>query len=238
MKSCIAIIPARKGSKRIPGKNIRPFLGRPIIAYSIETAIKSNIFDEVMVSTDSEEIAEISKKFGATIPFLRNPETSDDFTGIAEVILEVLNCYISCGKTFKYFCCIFPAAPFIKEKHLKEGFKLLIDGNYDSVFPIIKFSYPILRSLKLIDSRVEMNWPEYFQSRSQDLPPAYHDAGQFYWMRTDSLFEQKKIFAKKSGGIELNEMEIQDIDNESDWKIAEIKYKILNDGFKDISYQG
>lgn len=230
MKNCIAIIPARQGSKRIPDKNIRQFLGKPIIVYSIDIAVRSKIFDEIMVSTDSEKIAEIAKLNGANVPFLRSPETSDDFAGIAEVIMEILNRYISMGKTYKYFCCIFPTAPFIKERHLIESYKLLIDKNYDSVFPIVRFSYPILRSLKLIDGRVEMNWPEYFHTRSQDLPVSYHDAGQFYWMKTDALFEQKKIFANNSGGIVISEMEMHDIDNESDWKIAEMKYKLLNDG--------
>jgi pseudaminic acid cytidylyltransferase len=227
MKSSIAIIPARHGSKRIPGKNIKPFLGKPVIGYSIQTAVKSNLFDEVMVSTDSEEIAEISRNLGANVPFLRSARTSDDFTGIAEVVLEVINNYELNGKTFDYFCCIFPTAPLIKEKHLIEGFKLLIDNDFDSVFPVLRYSYPILRSLKKTDGRFEMNWPEYFNSRSQDLPPAYHDAGQFYWMKTQCFLDQKRIFAKNSGGIELSELEIQDIDCETDWAIAEMKYKIL-----------
>jgi pseudaminic acid cytidylyltransferase len=228
MKSCIAIIPARQGSKRIPGKNIRPFLGKPIISYSIETALKSNLFDEVMVSTDSEEIAGISKKYGAKVPFFRSPETSNDFAGIAEVMSEVISNYNSAGKTFSYFCCIFPTAPLIQKEHLGKSFKMMIERGYDSVFPVLRFSYPILRSLKMTDGRVEMNWPEYFNYRSQDLSPAFHDAGLFYWMKTQAFLEQKKIFAKNSGGFELSEMEIQDIDNESDWAIAEMKYKLLN----------
>ena len=228
MRSRIAIIPARQGSKRIPGKNIKLFLGKPIIGYSIQAAFKSDLFDEVMVSTDSEEIAEISRKLGANVPFLRSAQTSDDFTGIAEVILEVLNNYELKERTFDYLCCIFPTAPLITEKHLKEGFKLLIDNNFDSVFPVLRFSYPILRSLKKSNGKFEMNWPEYFNSRSQDLPPAYHDAGQFYWMKTQCFLDQKRIFAKNTGGIELSELEIQDIDNETDWAIAEMKYKIIN----------
>jgi N-acylneuraminate cytidylyltransferase len=225
--SSLAIIPARMGSKRIPGKNIRPFLGKPIIAYSIETAIKSGLFNEIMVSTDSDEIAEISRDFGAKVPFLRSPETSNDFAGISEVIMEVLSMYKLQDKEFKYFCCIFPTAPFIREERLSEGFRLMIDKNYDSVFPIVKFSYPIFRALKKISDRLEMFWPEYFSSRSQDLPAAYHDAGQFYWMKTGCFMEQKRIFAINSAGIELSELEFQDIDNETDWNLAEIKYKLL-----------
>ncbi len=227
----VAIIPARGGSKRIPGKNIRTFLGKPIISYSIEAALKSDLFDEVMVSTDSNDIVEVSKKYGAKVPFLRSPEASDDYTGIAVVIDEVIGNYLIEGKSFDYFCCIFPAAPLIKEENLSLSFRMLIEKNYDSVFPVKRFSYPILRSLKMIDGMVEMNWPEYYNSRSQDLPPAYHDAGQFYWMKTQCFLQQKRIFVKNSGGFELSEMEIQDIDNETDWRLAEIKYKIINNEF-------
>jgi N-acylneuraminate cytidylyltransferase len=224
----IAIIPARGGSKRIPQKNIRPFLGKPVITYSINAAIESGLFDEIMVSTDSEEIAGIARNYGANVPFFRSDETSSDFAGVAEVITEVLDNYHSLGTSFEYFCCIFPTAPLTRIENLLKSFNLMVEKNYESVFSVTRFSYPILRSLKMIDGKVEMNWPEYFNSRSQDLPPAYHDAGQFYWMRTNAFREQKRIFARNSGGFELNELESQDIDNETDWALAELKYKLLN----------
>jgi len=224
----LAIIPARGGSKRIPLKNIKSFLGKPIINYSIETAIKSNLFDEVMVSTDNPEIIEIAKNAGATVPFLRSPETSNDFTHVAEVISEVLLNYKSIGKEFEYFCCIYATVPFITIHRLKECYDLMINKNFDSVFPVNRFSYPIQRALKIEDEKVSMILPENFNKRSQDLMPAYHDSGQYYWMKTSEFYKQRKLFSSNSGSIILPETEAQDIDDEEDWKIAEIKYKIIH----------
>lgn len=224
----IAIIPARGGSKRIPGKNIRPFLGKPIIAYSIETALQSGLFDEVMVSTDSEDIATVARDYKANVPFFRSKKTSDDHAVVSDVIAEVLDQYQKAGRNFDFFCCIFPTAPFIKKEHLEKGFDLLTMHDYDSVFPVIRFGYPILRSLRMKEGKVSMFWPEYLNARSQDLEPAFHDAGQFYWMRTSKFLEQGRIFASNSGAIEMNEMEMHDIDHETDWKLAEMKYRLLN----------
>jgi pseudaminic acid cytidylyltransferase len=223
----LAIIPARGGSKRIPRKNIQPFLGKPIIQYSIETALKSGLFNEVMVSTDDAEISEISIKAGAQIPFLRSPQTSNDDAHVADVIEEVLAKYKQQGKEFDVFCVFFPTAPFIRQNRLSEGLEMLNKDGFDSVFPVLRYSYPIQRSLKIENGKVSMNWPENFNKRSQDLPLAYHDSGQFYWMKTEAFLMQKKLFAKNSGAIVLSDLEAHDIDTPEDWKVAEMKYKLL-----------
>jgi len=223
----LAIIPARGGSKRIPRKNIKDFHGKPIIAYSIETAIKSGLFDEVMVSTDDVEIKNISLELGAKVPFLRSENTSNDTATTLEVIREVLESYKKEGKSFDEVCCIYPTAPLMKSSHLTAGLDLL-ENEIASVFPVVPFSFPILRSLKLDeDNFVSMNWPEYSQTRSQDLPAAYHDAGQWYWLRPELISDS--LYSDNSKVIILSEMEVQDIDNESDWKMAEVKWEMGNE---------
>ncbi|HNV95222.1 MAG TPA: pseudaminic acid cytidylyltransferase [Bacteroidales bacterium] len=225
----IAIIPARGGSKRIPHKNIKPFLGKPIIAYSIEAAQKSGLFSELMVSTDDKEIAEMAKKYGATVPFFRSPQTANDFATIGEVIEEVLLNYQKQGKMYENVCCLLATAPFINTKRLMEAYDLMLEKKYDSVFPIVRFSYPIQRALRLSDGNVSMFQPENFAKRSQDLEPAYHDSGQFYWMKVEEFMKQKRFFSKNSGAIILPETEVQDIDSEEDWKLAEWKYKMQHE---------
>jgi N-acylneuraminate cytidylyltransferase len=222
----VAIILARGGSKRIPLKNIKPFLGKPIIAYSIEAALSSCIFDEVMVSTDNDQIAEISKQHGAKVPFLRTESTSNDSATTAEALIEVLNMYKESGQEFDYACCLYPTAPFISDKKLKNAFDFLLQENYASVFPVMPFSYPILRSLKIENNRLMMNYPEYKNTRSQDFQPAYHDAGQFYFFKVETLYNEQTLFTDNSGAIIIDELEGQDIDNLSDWAIAEMKYKM------------
>ncbi len=224
----IAIITARGGSKRIPKKNIKIFHGKPIIAYSIEAALKSGIFDEVMVSTDDLEIKQIALEYGAKVPFLRSEKNSDDFSTTADVIEEVLIEYSSKGIQFDYACCIYPTAPFVTSKKLNDAFVKLINSNCKSIVPIVKFSFPILRSFKLENEKISLNWPENMNVRSQDLPDAYHDAGQFYFFRVDSFLNEKKLFTDDTFGMEMPENEVQDIDNKVDWKIAEIKYQLLN----------
>lgn len=224
----IAIITARGGSKRIPGKNIRSFHGKPILAYSIETALESKLFDEVMVSTDDKQIAEIALKYGAKVPFLRSEKNSDDFAGTADVIAEVLNEYKKAALSFEYACCIYPTAPLLSSSTLYKAFQLLTVKNYDTVFPVCSFSFPIQRALKITESKVEMMWPENAMRRSQDLEPAYHDAGQFYWINTESFLNHNKLYTNNSGSIILDEMMVQDIDNENDWKLAELKHTLLN----------
>ena len=224
----IAIIPARGGSKRIPRKNIRPFLGKPIISYSIKAAIDSKLFDVVMVSTDDEEIAKIAKQYGAEIPFYRSTENSNDFAGTTDVLIEVINEYKKKSHLIDYACCIYPCAPFVTATILKEAFDKLQKVKLDSVFPVVKFSNPIQRSFKIQSDKIEMFYPEYLNTRSQDLEPAYSDAGQFYFFNVSSLLNQKKILTANSSGIIINEMSAQDIDNENDWQLAELKYKMLN----------
>lgn len=226
-KKSLAIITARGGSKRIPRKNIKSFLGHPIIKYSIDAAIQSECFGEVMVSTDDREIAGISERLGARIPFMRSETTSNDFATTADVLEEVLLEYKKMSKAFVYCCCIYPTAPFVSPERLKAGLNILTSKNADSVLPVVRFSYPIQRALKIENGRLLMIWPENLNKRSQDLMPAYHDAGQFYWLKIESFLKQKKLFTENSAPIEIPESEVQDIDNEEDWKIAEMKYKIL-----------
>jgi pseudaminic acid cytidylyltransferase len=225
----LAIITARGGSKRIPKKNIKLFLGEPIIKYSIEAAINSNIFDEVIVSTDDVEIANIAKDYGAAVPFMRSEKNSDDTSTTADVLLEVIDSYKKISKEFDYICCIYPTAPFVTSEKLKYSLNKLIIGNYKSVLPVVKFSFPILRSFKIENDVLELNWPEYFNSRSQDLPEAYHDAGQFYFFRSAVFKQEKKIITDNTFGILIPESEAQDIDTYEDWLLAEIKYKLFQD---------
>jgi N-acylneuraminate cytidylyltransferase len=226
----LAIITARGGSKRIPRKNIKDFLGKPIIAYSIETALKSELFDMVMVSTDDEEIALIAKQYGAEVPFLRSKKNADDFSGTADVMLEVLEQLAVEKKTFENACCLYPTAPFVSINSLKESYNLLLKKKFDSVFPICQFSFPIQRALKISDEgKTEMIAPENLVKRSQDLTPSYHDAGQFYWTHVDTFLNKKKLITDNTGSIVLSELQVQDIDNETDWKLAELKYKLIRE---------
>ena len=225
----IAIITARGGSKRIPRKNIKLFLGKPIIVYSIESALSCGLFERVMVSTDDFEIADIAKGAGAEVPFFRDAETSGDFTSTAEVITEVLSKLSKLGHDYDNICCIYPTAPFITNENLKEGFRLITENNYDSVFPVCQFSFPIFRAMKINEAgQVAMIWPENMIKRSQDLPTTYHDAGQFYWLKRTSFINQPNLFTENSGSIILSELEVQDIDNLTDWSLAELKYQLKN----------
>lgn len=226
--NALAIIPARGGSKRIPGKNVRSFLGKPIMAYSIETALKSHLFAEVMVSTDDREIARIAEERGASVPFLRSAETANDDAGIAEVLIEVIESYAAMGRGFETVCCLFPTAPLIAELDLRAGFAKLNAGSFDSVFAVTRFTYPIGRSLRMEGDRVLMNWPENYPKRSQDLPLAFHDCGQFYWLRVEPFLKACRVFTENSGAIELPSIRVQDIDTEDDWRICELKYKLLH----------
>jgi N-acylneuraminate cytidylyltransferase len=227
----LAIIPARGGSKRIPKKNIKHFLGKPIIAYSIEAALKSDLFSEVMVSTDDAEIAEIAKKYGAVVPFLRSQKNADDFATTFEVIEEVLDAYKKQGQSFEKACCIYPTAPFVNRQKLIKSFELLEAFKFDCVFPVLRYGTPIKRALKMLDKsgKMEMFNPAFLNTRSQDLEAAFHDAGQFYTFFVEQLLEKKKLWTDHTGIMEITEMEGQDIDNEMDWKLAELKYKLLHE---------
>ncbi len=223
----LCIIPARGGSKRIPRKNIKHFKGEPIISYSIIAAIESELFDEVMVSTDDFEIKEIAESYGASVPFLRSKESSNDFATTIDVLKEVLSVYRNLGKEFDQICCIYPTAPFITAARLIEGFNMLTQGA-DSVLPIVSFDYPIWRSFKINEKdSLEYNWSEFVNSRSQDLPESYHDAGQWYWVKSAILNESCKLIFNTSKGLKLLPYEAHDIDTLYDWKLAELKYEYL-----------
>jgi pseudaminic acid cytidylyltransferase len=223
----LCIIPARGGSKRISRKNIKYFLGKPIIAYSIKAALNSGLFDEVMVSTDDREIAEIAKKYGAKVPFLRTEQASNDFATTYDVIEEVVLKYQTLGLSFEHTCCLYSCAPFVTSIKLSESLETMLNGKFDSVFPVMAFSFPIQRALKLGNyKKIEFYYPEYSLTRSQDLEKAYHDSGQFYWLHTQACIDKGKIITENSGSIIISEIEGQDIDNEIDWKLAEIKYKL------------
>ncbi|MFZ4454896.1 MAG: pseudaminic acid cytidylyltransferase [Bacteroidales bacterium] len=226
----IAIIPARGGSKRIPRKNVKIFIDKPIIAYSIEVALKSGLFEEVMVSTDDPEIAAVAERYGAKVPFLRSENNSGDFATLADVISEVLSKYEVLGTHFDVFCCILATSPFLLFERIQEAYGRMVERDFDSVFPVLRFSYPIQRSLEIQNEKIGLVYPEYRNSRSQDLEPRYHDSGQFYWMWSDRFRQQQTLFAKNSGAIVLKEWEVQDIDTEEDWKMAEIKYRLLQNG--------
>lgn len=228
MTKNIAIIPARGGSKRIPRKNIKPFMGKSIIAYSIEAALQSGLFDEVMVSTDDEEIATVARQYGAKVPFMRSSETADDYASTEDVLWEVLDQYKSRGGEFDVACCIYSTAPFISSVRLREAYEKLVTGKLDTVFPVVAYSYPVFRGLEIVENRVKMMWPEYADSRSQDLKTVYHDAGQFYFFHVKKFMEEKQLWNSNTGALILPELEVQDLDTESDWKLAEMKYRLAD----------
>ena len=223
----LAIITARSGSKRIPNKNIKDFLGKPIISYPISVALNCKIFDEVMVSTDCNKIADISKSFGAKIPFLRSKKNSDDFSTTSDVIEEVILEYKKINIEFDSICCIYPTAVFLNENTIKNAFNQFVNGNYDSLIPIVKYSHPIQRALRINNNLINFIYPEFINTRSQDLELSYHDCGQFYLLKTHKFLENKKIFTTNSSFLEIPENQVQDIDNIEDWHIAELKFKNL-----------
>lgn len=223
----LAIIPARGGSKRIPRKNIKDFRGKPIIAYSIQSALQSNLFDEVMVSTDDQEIANIAIRYGAKVPFMRTENTSNDYATTMDVLKEVEGMYKTIfNKDFDYICCVYATAPFISKEHLNTGYTLLKEEHLTSVYPIVAFNYPVWRGLKINEAgETEMVWPEFSNSRSQDLEKVFHDAGQWYWYDPKKVLDS--LFTDNSKSIVLSESEVQDIDTIIDWQMAEMKYGLL-----------
>lgn len=226
----IAIIPARGGSKRIPRKNIRPFLGKPIISYSISAAKECGLFGEVMVSTDDPEIAHISLEYGAKVPFLRSAETANEYAGIADVLIEVLEQYEQEGVTVDNICCILATAPLIMPCELVEAYQSFVENGFESLYPIVAYPYPIQRSFIRNDQgMLTMCWPEHYNSRSQDLELTYHDSGTFYWIKSETLKRERKLLTSRTGSIVFDEIRVQDIDNEIDWQLAEIKYKLFNE---------
>ena len=228
-KKCVAIITARGGSKRIPKKNIKDFCGLPIIAYSIKEAIKCEMFDEVMVSTDSQEIADIARKYGAVVPFMTSKKNSGDYATTQDVIIEVIENYKQLGKDYEYACCIYPTAPFITSDKLVEAMDKMKENNPSIVIPVVQFSYPPQRCLIIDDSGyARFKYPQYVTTRSQDLEKEYHDAGQFYIYNVEKLIASNGIIEDDFVPIILPDICVQDIDTLQDWEIAEMKYKIIN----------
>lgn len=223
----LAMITARGGSKRIPRKNIKEFCGKPILAYSIEAALNCGCFDTVMVSTDDEEIAEIARQYGARVPFLRSERTANDFATTNDVILEVLEQYRAAGERYEMACCIYPTAPFITAQRLREAVEKLEESTADTLIPVVAFSYPPQRAMIVEKERLVFKYPEFLDSRSQDLEPHYHDVGQFYVFRTEAFERNKKLMLGDILPMVISELEVQDIDNETDWKLAEMKYRLM-----------
>lgn len=226
----IAIITARGGSKRIPQKNIKEFCGKPIIAYSIEAAINSDIFDEVMVSTDSMEIAKIAIKYGAKVPFMRSEANSSDYATTSDVLAEVIDEYRKRGREFDYMACLYPTAPFITPEKLKNAMEMLIEQDGLMAMPVVQFSYPPQRGYIIENDKLNMKYMENAEKRSQDFEKIYHDAGQFYLVQMKGYWDNNGRIYRGITPIIVDEMEVQDIDNETDWKIAEIKYNFMING--------
>ena len=225
--SNIAIITARGGSKRIPRKNIKNFMGQPMICYAIEAALNSGIFEEVMVSTEDIEIAEISQKNGAKVPFMRSSATASDFATTYEVLDEVLSEYKKLGKEFDTLCCIYPCVPFLRSETLKKAYETI--GSNDGVLPVCKYPVPIEWAMELNKNQILIpNNRDAQKIRSQDIVPKYYDVGMFYFCRTQKMYETQSLVTEKTVGYLMSEAECQDIDNESDWKMAEMKYKIMH----------
>lgn len=226
----ICIIPARGGSKRIPRKNIRDFHGVPIISWSIRRALESNCFEHVIVSTDDEQIAEVSLNHGATVPFIRPKFLADDHTATRPVINHAINTLNDMGIDSEYICCLYPTAPFVKSDDISEAYKLLYENNLDFVFTAVEFEAPIDwafriqpdNKLKRLDSKSSI-------IRSQDLPRSFYDAGQFYWGQADSFLKCKDTIESRSRFIEVPSFRAQDIDTEADWHYAEIKFRIMQE---------
>lgn len=225
--NAICIITARGGSKRIPGKNKKLFLGKPIICYSIEAALSSGLFEEVMVSTDDEEISEISRNAGAKVPFMRSEASSNDYATTDDVLMEVLAEYEKAGKTFEYMACIYPTAPFVTAEKLKDAMQLLIETRSGGVMPVVSFSFPPQRGMIVRNKRLEYCYPENAMKRSQDLETMYHDCGQFYCYQVKKYLACKGDLPDGYVPVIMPETEVQDIDNPSDWELAEIKYKMM-----------
>lgn len=224
----LAVITARGGSKRIPRKNVKEFCGKPILAYSIEAALAAGIFDEVMVSTDDEEIARIAIECGAKVPFMRSEATANDYATTNDVLKEVFSEYEKRGQHFDIAVCIYPTAPFVTAEKLKKAVALLQEEQADEVTPIVRYSFPPQRAFIIREGSLKYQFPENALTRSQDLEPIYHDCGQFYVYKVYNVLHD--ISPKKSIPIFMPEMEVQDIDTEEDWEIAEMKYRILQGG--------
>ncbi len=227
--SSIAIITARGGSKRIPRKNVKDFCGKPILLYSIEAALSSGCFDEVMVSTEDAEIAQLAKEAGASVPFLRSEKTAGDFATSADVIEEVLEEYAKRGQAFDYACILYPTAPFMTGEKLRKAMDLLQEQGADSVLPIVQYSFPPQRAFVSREGRIRFAEEKFAKTRSQDLEPMYHDCGQFCCFRTELFLSKRTLVTDNTLGIVCPESEVQDIDTYEDWNLAELKYTMMKE---------
>ena len=226
--NAVAIIPARGGSKRIPKKNIKLFHGKPLIAYSIETALDSGLFKKVVISTDDEAIAKIARKYGAEVPFMRSKELSDDFATSGDAVRETLKRLQTMGEEFEYLCTIYATAPLLEVQYLQEGFARLQNSDARMAFSVTSMPFPIQRTFKITkEGRCQMFTPEYFKTRSQDLEEAYQDAGQFYWEKI-GVKAKDIAFGSESIPIVLPRYLVQDIDTLEDWKQVELLYETLD----------
>jgi pseudaminic acid cytidylyltransferase len=225
MGSCLAVITARGGSKRIPRKNIKEFRGLPVIAYPIKAALESGCFELVMVSTDDTEIASVAESFGAEVPFLRSAETANDTATSASVIAEVLAEWKRRGRSFEDVCCLYPTAPFLTGEKIKRAHELLQVSRASALISVVRFDYPVQRALRMVEGKISLRMPEFKDSRSQDLEPFYHDAGQMYWLHGREFLKRMSFFTDDAVGFELSETEVQDIDTMEDWEIAELKHQ-------------
>jgi N-acylneuraminate cytidylyltransferase len=225
----IAVIPARGGSKRIPRKNIRMFCGKPIIAYSISAAQESRLFDQIVVSTDDKEIATVARDAGATTPFIRPSEIADDFTGTNAVVKHAVTWFATQGHDVTHACCIYATAPLIQTRFIQEGYDALTQTGAAFAFSITSYAFPIQRALRVTsDGHVDAFYPEHRLTRSQDLEPAYHDAGQFYWGTARAFLDDTPLFSSQSAGVVLPRLFVQDIDTPEDWEQAEFMYRAIN----------
>ncbi len=224
----LAIIPARGGSKRIPRKNIKPFCGKPMIAWSIEAALTSDCFDQIIVSTDDQEIADIAIEQGASVPFIRPAELSDDQTGTIPVIRHAIDWFNKQGTPVEQACCLYATAPFVQAKDIQQGLEVLQQNQCDYAFSVTSYAFPIQRAIRLNgNGRVEMFNPEHFNTRSQDLEEAFHDAGQFYWGQAQAWLDGRVIFTPNSVPVLLPRHRVQDIDTLEDWVRAEWLFKAM-----------
>lgn len=228
-KHCIAIVPARGGSKRIPRKNVRTFCGKPMIGHSIEYALESQLFADVIVSTDDEEIASVARECGASVPFMRPADLADDHAGTDAVILHALQWLADTGQRPEYCCCLYATAPFVQPDDLKRGFTSLVEASAATAVAVTSFPFPIFRAMRLRqDGRIEMFWPEHRLTRSQDLPEAYHDAGQFYWLDVKRYVEIGSVYTTDTIPVLMPRHRVQDIDTPEDWERAELLYRTLH----------
>lgn len=225
----LAVIPARGGSKRIPRKNIKSFCGKPMIAWSIEAALQSACFDQIVVTTDDAEIADVARQCGAQVPFLRPAALSDDHTGTTAVIAHAINWFAEQGQPPGQVCCLYATAPFVAAEDLRTGLKALTESGADYAFSVTSYAFPIQRAIRITpDSRVEMFNPEHFATRSQDLEEAYHDAGQFYWGKANAWQQGNIIFSPASAPVMMPRHRVQDIDTPEDWLRAEWLFKAMH----------